>query len=187
MVLVQQHDPEAHLEIIGDGPLRSKLESIAVSLSIRASFRGAQDPIEVSRSLARARILCNPSITASSGDMEGFGMVFAEAQAVGTPPVSFFHAAIPEVVKHRRTGLLCPEGDVGALASSLQSLLDNSALWASMNLQAREWVKARFDIARQTQNLELFYDDCVAHYRRGGSQRSQSNDRCAVGQAAFQA
>jgi glycosyltransferase involved in cell wall biosynthesis len=187
MVLVQQHDPAAHLEIIGDGPLRSKLESIAVSLSIRASFRGAQDPIEVSRSLARARILCNPSITASSGDMEGFGMVFAEAQAVGTPPVSFFHAAIPEVVKHRRTGLLCPEGDVGALASSLQSLLDNSALWASMNLQAREWVKARFDIARQTQNLELFYDDCVAHYRRGGSQRSQSNDRCAVGQAAFQA
>lgn len=186
MALVQQNDPGAHLEIIGDGPLRSKLESIAASLSIRASFRGAQDPIEVSRRMARARILCNPSITAFSGDMEGFGMVFAEAQAVGTPPVSFLHAAIPEVVKHLHTGLLCPEGDISALASSLRNLLDDSALWASMNQQAREWVKEQFDIARQTQNLELFYDDCVARHRHSGPQLSQSNNDCAEGRTAFQ-
>ena len=187
MALVQQHDPEAHLEIIGDGPLRARLESIAAALSIRASFRGVQDPLEVSRSMARARILCNPSITAPSGDKEGFGMVFAEAQAVGTPPVSFFHAAIPEVVKHLQTGLLCPEGDICQLATSLRSLLDDSALWTSMNQKAPGWVKERFDIVRQTENLELLYDNCVAHHRRAGSASSEQDEARVRSQAAFQA
>jgi colanic acid/amylovoran biosynthesis glycosyltransferase len=186
MAIVQQHDPEARVEIIGDGPLRSKLEAIAAELSIRALFRGVQSPTEVSRSMARARILCNPSITASSGDMEGFGMVFAEAQAVGTPPVSFAHAAIPEVVKHGQTGLLCPEGDIHALADSLRSLLDDSALWTFMSEQACTWVKERFDIAKQTENLELFYDDCVADHRRAGSLHTESSEDCAGGQTALQ-
>ncbi len=186
MALVQQHDPEAHLEIIGDGPLRPRLEALAAALSLRASFRGVQNPVEVSRSMGRARILCNPSITASSGDKEGFGMVFAEAQAVGTPPVSFSHAAIPEVVKHRQTGLLCAEGDTPALACSLMMLLDDSALWTSMNRQGPVWVRERFNIDRQTENLELLYDDCVAHHRGHGSLHSESSENFAAGQAAFQ-
>lgn len=187
MSFVQQRDPEAHLEIIGDGPLRSRLEALAAALSVRVKFRGVQPPGEVAASMSRARVLCNPSITAATGDMEGFGMVFAEAQAAGTPPVSFIHAAIPEVIQHGRTGLLCAEGDIGGLAASLQTLLDDSALWTAMHRQAREWVKEQFDITRQTENLEVFYDDCVAHHRRLPSPGSESSNGQAGSRAAFQA
>jgi colanic acid/amylovoran biosynthesis glycosyltransferase len=166
MSLVRQLDPDAHLEVIGDGPLRAKLESIAADLSLPVSFRGAQSPDEVLRSMSKARILCNPSVTAASGDMEGFGMVFAEAQAVGTPVVSFNHAAIPEVVNHGRTGLLCPERKSAALAHSLLTLLQNRVLWATMSGQAVEWVNQRFNICKQTQSLELLYDECVAHHQK---------------------
>lgn len=166
MTIVQRSDPDAHVEIIGEGPLRSQLEGLAASLSIRATFRGVQNPREVAYSMSRARILCNPSVTASTGDKEGFGMVFAEAQAAGTPPVSFYHAAIPEVVRHGQTGLLCAEGDISALAASLQTLLNDSTLWAVMNRQSREWVKNQFDIATQTQNLEMLYDECISQHRR---------------------
>jgi colanic acid/amylovoran biosynthesis glycosyltransferase len=176
MALVQQCHPDAHLEIIGDGPLRPNLEALAAALSIRAKFRGVQSPLEVAQSMARARVLCNPSIKASSGQMEGFGMVFAEAQAVGTPVVSFSHAAIPEVVNHGQTGLLCIEGDIGALADSVQTLLDNSALWTSMSRKGPDWVSERFDISRQTGALELLYDDCVTRYRSAGSPRSESEN-----------
>jgi colanic acid/amylovoran biosynthesis glycosyltransferase len=187
MALVQKHHPDAHLEIIGDGPLRTQLETLAAELPIRASFRGVQNPAQVARSMARARILCNPSITASSGDMEGFGMVFAEAQAMGTPPVSFTHAAIPEVVKHGQTGLLCAEGDITALAASLESLLDDSPLWTSMNRQGPNWVRERFDIDRQMEKLEGIYDDCVTHHRRVGPSTSKSKDRFTGSESAFQA
>ena len=37
----------------------------------------------------RARVFAAPSIRARSGDAEGFGIVFAEAQAMKLPVVSF--------------------------------------------------------------------------------------------------
>ena len=98
--------------------------------------------------------------------MEGFGMVFAEAQAVGTPVVSFLHAGIPEAVNHGETGLLCAEGNVAKLAEALVTLLADDALWSKMSERAQQWVRERFDISKQNESLESFYDDCVALYRR---------------------
>jgi glycosyltransferase involved in cell wall biosynthesis len=43
MAIVQQEDPKTHLEIIGDGSLRSELEALAKTLAVRAHFRGVQD------------------------------------------------------------------------------------------------------------------------------------------------
>jgi len=169
MSLLQRHDPEARLEIIGDGPLRSRLESIAASLSLHASFRGAQDAAEVSRSLSRARVLCNPSMAATSGDMEGLCMAFAEAQAAGTPVVSSSDSATAETVSHGHTGLLCPEGNVFALADSLRALLNDDVLWTSISNCAREWASVRFDIVKRTASLEMLYDECVAARSRRGS------------------
>ncbi len=42
MSLVQQEDPRAHLEIIGDGPLRPALEALAKKLALHVRFRGVQ-------------------------------------------------------------------------------------------------------------------------------------------------
>ncbi len=77
--------------------------------------------------MSRARVLCNPSVTAASGEMEGLGMILAEAQAVGTPVVSFSHAAIPEVVDHGHTGLLCPEANVTTLSRIQQTSTTKNA------------------------------------------------------------
>jgi len=166
MALVQQKDPHAHLEIIGDGPLRSELEALAKTLAVRAHFRGVQDTYEVQRSMSRARVLCNPSVTAASGDMEGFGMVFAEAQAVGTPVVSCMHSAIPEAVSHGETGLLCPERMPESLAEALLTLLKNDTLWSRTSERAVAWVREHFDIAKQTIKLEQIYDECRQQNKR---------------------
>lgn len=170
---IQQHHPDVHLEIIGDGPLRARLRALARDLSLNVNFRGVQNPDEVLRSMSRAHILCNPSVTAASGDMEGFGMVFAEAQAVGTPVVSFAHAAIPEAVSHGRTGLLCREGDTEELSAAMLALLGNHSLWSSMSINAQRWVRDNFDIARRADHLESLYDECVAQHRRTSLQFAQ--------------
>lgn len=183
MAQVQRRDTEAHVEIIGDGPLRARLEALAAELALRIRFRGVQNSDEVLRSVQRARVLCNPSVTAVSGDMEGFGMVFAEAQAVGTPVVSFIHAAIPEAVSHGQTGLLCREKDVDGLADSLRTLLHDDALWASMSKRSSEWVRERFDLARQSVHLESLYDECVAGSRRSQVPFREGSDWCADNQA----
>jgi colanic acid/amylovoran biosynthesis glycosyltransferase len=168
MALVQQRHAQAYAEIIGDGPLRSQLEAMAKALGVRARFRGVKNPEEVQSSMSRARVLCNPSVTAPCGDMEGFGMVFAEAQAVGTPVVSFAHAAIPEAVGHGVTGLLCPERSVSSLADALMTFLEEDALWAKTSERAAAWVRERFDIVSQTKKLETIYDGCVEVRQRIG-------------------
>src|SRR6266702_6484179 len=155
MSLVQQEDPRAHLEIIGDGPLRPALEALAKKLALHVRFRGVQDTHEVQRRMSRARVLCNPSVKA-----EGFGMVFAEAQAVGTPVVSCMHSAIPEAVSHGETGLLCPEEMPGPLAAALLAFLKDEDFWKQASARSITWVREHFDIAKQTVKLEWLYDEC---------------------------
>jgi glycosyltransferase involved in cell wall biosynthesis len=161
MKIVQRQDREAHMEVIGDGPLRHDLQRLAISLAVNANFRGLQPPTEVQSAMAGARVLCNPSVTAASGDKEGFGMVFAEAQAVGTPVVSFAHAAIPEAVIHGCTGLLCKERSVEELADSILTLLGDEDAWATMSRNAVLWVRRHFDIRKQNRVLEAIYDRCI--------------------------
>ncbi|MGA9564796.1 MAG: glycosyltransferase [Candidatus Korobacteraceae bacterium] len=155
MAQVRQKDPLAHLEIIGDGPLRAELESLAKRLAVRVKFVGVQKPEAVRRSMMRARVLCNPSVTA-----EGFGMVFAEAQFVGTPVVSSMHSAIPEAVNNGETGLLCPERMPGPIADALLTFLGDDVFWNRASGRATTWVRENFDIAKQAVKLEQLYDEC---------------------------
>jgi colanic acid/amylovoran biosynthesis glycosyltransferase len=102
-----------------------------------------------------------PSVTAANGDSEGFGMVFAEALAMGTPVVSFRHGGIPEAVRDRVTGLLAPEGDAEALAANLLRLLRDDKLWEELSENGVRWVNKYFDIEKQTAKLEDIYTDVI--------------------------
>jgi colanic acid/amylovoran biosynthesis glycosyltransferase len=164
MGFVQAMHPEAHAIIIGDGPLRARLEAHAKALGIRANFLGAQ-PSHVVRSwVSKARLLCNPSVTASTGDSEGFGMVFAEAQAMGTPVVSTFHGGIPEAVLHGMTGLLANERDVVGLAMNIHRLLADDEFWQACSDRAITHVRDNFDLYWQTGKLEAIYDEVIRGY-----------------------
>jgi colanic acid/amylovoran biosynthesis glycosyltransferase len=164
MALVQAMHPEAHAIIIGDGPMRASLEGQAKALGVRANFLGAQ-PSDVVRSwVSKARLLCNPSVTASTGDSEGFGMVFAEAQAMGTPVVSTFHGGIPEAVVHGKTGLLAKERDVVGLAMNIQRFLADEEFWRACSGRAIAHVRDNFDLHVQTRKLESIYDEVLREH-----------------------
>lgn len=89
MASVQRQISGVELVVIGDGGLRSHLNTLAHQLSVNVQFLGQQSPEQVRQWMNRAQVFCGPSIVARSGDAEGFGMVFAEAQAMGLPVVSF--------------------------------------------------------------------------------------------------
>jgi glycosyltransferase involved in cell wall biosynthesis len=61
---------------------------LAMNMQVSAEFLGVQRTEAVREWMQRARVLCNPNVTAANGDTEGLGMVFAEAQATGLPVVS---------------------------------------------------------------------------------------------------
>ncbi|MHB0971743.1 MAG: glycosyltransferase [Thermoanaerobaculia bacterium] len=149
----------ARTVIIGDGPLRQSLESMARSSNFECEFLGAQPPQDVIAWMNRASVFCVPSVTAETGDSEGLPTVYVEAQSMGLPCIGTRHNGIPEAVVDGATGLLVPERDVPALADSIARLLSDRDLWSSMSQRARAHAVRSFDVADQTVKLEAIYDD----------------------------
>jgi glycosyltransferase involved in cell wall biosynthesis len=112
--------------------------------------------------MARSIVFCVPSVVAESGDAEGFGMVFIEAQAMGLPVVSTLSGGIPEAVRHRESGLLVPQRDVKGLAAALLLLIENQDVWRRYSAAGRKRVVDQFDLAQQTDRLEQVFEELLA-------------------------
>jgi glycosyltransferase involved in cell wall biosynthesis len=157
MSRVQAVMPEVELVVIGDGPLGPSLERLASEKLRRYRFLGVQSPESVRAWMNRAKVFSVPSVTAHTGDSEGFGMVFAEAQAMGLPVVSTLHAGVPEAVVHGKTGFLVAERNWEGIAEHILLLLKNDALWHRFSTAGQRRVRALFDLQKQTSVLEELY------------------------------
>jgi len=164
MALVQKKRPGAQVTIVGDGPLRPSLHSLAEDLRVNCTFLGGQPSSVVKQLLESTRVFCVPSVTAENGDSEGLGMVFAEAQSMGVPVVSFHHGGIPEIVQHQKTGLLAPEFDFTKLADNILTYLTDDAFWKLASAVGPDWIERRFNIVKQTQELEDIYSEVLADF-----------------------
>lgn len=158
MAAVQRELPRTEVVIAGDGDLRPMLEREAQLLGVRATFLGVQTPAQVRALMQEATIVAGPSIADRRGNDEGLGMVFVEAQACGTPVVVATSGGAGEGVVDGETGLLFTPGDEAALASHLLTLLHDGARRREMGVAARAHIERRFDLRRQTAELEALFD-----------------------------
>jgi len=108
-----------NLKIIGDGPHKQKLISLATALGIvdRIQFLGPKKNSEIAQVLATARLLCLPS------RQEGFGVVLIEALACGVPVVGARTGGIVDIVTSEDIGFLFEPEDVDDLALKLETAL----------------------------------------------------------------
>jgi glycosyltransferase involved in cell wall biosynthesis len=154
----------AALVIIGDGPLRGRLERLARELGIggRVQFLGALPHAAVLGWMQQAAMLVLPGVRTATGREEGLGMVMLEAAATGVPVIGSRVGGIVEAVADGETGFLVPERDVAALAGRIGDLLADAELRRRLGGQGRARVERVFDLGRQTAVLEGFYDECRA-------------------------
>jgi colanic acid/amylovoran biosynthesis glycosyltransferase len=149
----------ARLVVVGDGPLRFRLQAGA---GPQVTFTGALPPDEVAAWLGRASLLAAPSLAAPDGDVEGLPTVILEAAAAGVPAIVSDHSGLPEAVADGETGLVVPQGDFEALAAALDRLMIDVALRQRMGAAARVRAEERFDAAKQGMALEELYDRALA-------------------------
>lgn len=127
--------PATRLRVVGGGPELPRLREEAAKLALEGHVRflGPLPGREQVRAEYRhAHVFCLPSL------QEGFGIVFLEAMASGLPVVALRAAAVPEVVRHGRTGFLTPPGDGEALADALATLLERPTVRARLGRAGRE-------------------------------------------------
>lgn len=157
MVQLKARFPDLRLTLVGDGDLRDALRQEALSLGLDVDFVGAESAEQIRTRMSASWLFVAPSITAASGDAEGLGMVFLEAQALQTPVVSFRSGGVVEAVEDGVSGLLCAEKDVAALADNIATLLEDRNLRQQLGAQGRERVERHFDVRKQCAKLELIY------------------------------
>src|SRR5699024_5824860 len=85
---INKEMPDAELVIAGDGHEYQSALRFSKINNLPVNFLGAISHERVKQELDKARVFCLPSVCASTGDREGFGMVILEAQACGVPVVS---------------------------------------------------------------------------------------------------
>ncbi len=140
-------DLQWRLSIIGDGPARPQVAAEFASISDRIDWHGALPPESVASHLSGAQVYVWP------GCGEAYGLAYLEAQAAGLPVVAFSTAGVPEVVAHDISGLLTPDGDIGALSAALRQLLTDSALRNRLAELSRRQVIAHHSIDAASQRL----------------------------------
>jgi GT2 family glycosyltransferase/Flp pilus assembly protein TadD/glycogen synthase/SAM-dependent methyltransferase len=158
--------------IIGDGHLKGSLQTLAKNLGIenQVIFSGAQTKDDVIKAMSNANIFLLNSITAHDGDMEGVPVSLIEAQAMGLPVVSSYHAGISELVIDGETGFLTEEKEVSIISEKLEKLISNPQLRKTFSDNAKKRTKAEFDIESLNDRLKRHFEISI------NSHRNQSNN-----------
>lgn len=122
---VRKNRKSASLLIVGDGPLKKKLENKYGSMN-DIHFLGRIPHEEISEYLAACNLFALPSI------FEGQGLVLMEALASGLPIIASDLSGISELIVDGKNGMLTKAGDENELAEKIELILDDIKLQRKM-------------------------------------------------------
>ena len=139
---IARHHPEAHYLILGEGPDRSRLKQLVnrYQLNGHISFMGHVPDRELNSYYNLADLFVMPS-RANGYEVEGFGLVFLEANACGKPVIGSRTGGIPDAIVDGQTGYLVPESSPDVLAKYVCELFDDPEKMRRMGQNGLKHVK----------------------------------------------
>lgn len=115
--------PAAKLDLVGQGPLEKSIRRLVAKMNLSdVRFTGVVSRQQIGEIYDQADIFINASC------VDAMPVSVIEAFRAGTPVVTTSPEAMPYLVEHERTGLLCAVGDEKALAASVIRLLRDDEL-----------------------------------------------------------
>lgn len=134
--------------LAGDGELNRTREAVLrLGLEDQVTVPGWVDPDEVRNLIMQADIFVLPSRN------ENLPMSVVEAMAAGLAIITTPVGAIEDIIVDGETGLLVPVGDVSALASALNCLINDSALRHQLGRAAAQFHREHLEISSYTRRL----------------------------------
>ena len=143
--------PEAIFWVVGDGPLRERLEALSEELRVRDNviFTGFRSDIR--EILSAVDLIVVPSLS------EGFPMITLEAMAMAKPIVATNIGGITEQIRDGVEGILVPPKNPSALAKAAIRVLNDRKLAITIGLSARKRVEQEFSVEKMVAETEKVY------------------------------
>ena len=150
-VRVRSAIPDVRFLILGDGERRDELEALARERGLDAAIAwwGWRRDMP--------RVYADLDVVALTSHNEGSPVSLIEALAAARPVVSTAVGGVPEVVVDGQTGLTVPDGDAGALADRIVTLLRDRELAARLGAAGRRHVYPRYDSSRLVDDVKHLY------------------------------
>ncbi|MGO9560549.1 MAG: glycosyltransferase family 4 protein [Acidimicrobiales bacterium] len=157
---IHADSPDVSLVVVGhgDGMDIYKAMASAAGVATDVHFAGHVADDELPQYYKLATVFAMPSTDRS----EGFGMVYAEAGAVGTPVVGARVGGVPSSVRHGETGLLVTPKSVDELYEALRNLLDDEGLARRLGAAGAARAKAELDWRPLGERTSKIFKDLVA-------------------------
>jgi glycosyltransferase involved in cell wall biosynthesis len=160
VAIARREEPRLRLWIVGDGPVRSALETLSRTLNLTAAvtFWGQQ--------IGTERFFSAADAVAMSSTSEGLPMSLLQGMSLGLPATVTAVGGMKEIVDLSRGGLMTPVGDAEAMAQSILSLIQEPSLREELGRNARDTYDREFTLERMEAGYAKLYKS---------SRRSRSN------------
>ena len=137
--------PDWKLVLVGDGPMRTEIETLFQPFGDRVRFLGQQDKAQLETIYNTASVFLWPGVD------EAFGMVYLEAQAAGLPIVAQDRAGLRDVIAP--TTKLSSIDHVGDMAHQIDRLFEGTELWQNRSQTGMEYIRQNHLLAAARKNL----------------------------------
>jgi rhamnosyl/mannosyltransferase len=155
LVRAMSRVPDAHLVVVGKGPLLPELQALAGAAgTANVSFVPYLAEPDFVAMYQASDLFVLPSVENS----EAFGIVQIEAMACGKPVITAnLPTGVTYVNRHDETGLVVPPRDVEALATAIRTLLDDDDLRQRLGRAAQARVAREFTIKHMVDQTAALY------------------------------
>ena len=132
---------QAHLIVVGDGPQKEYLTSLAKKPGIanRIDFVGKVPHKKVKKFYQEANVIVIPSVW-----IDNSPNVVYEAFLAGRPVISSNRGGMSDFVKDRETGFIFESGDINGLAEKIIRILKNEDLFRKLSVNCRKFSLCNF-------------------------------------------
>ena len=149
--------PQAQFFIVGDGELRSEIESKSAAIN---QLYGEKIVLtswikDIASFNAGMDVICLTS------DNEGTPVSLIEAQACNVPIVSTEVGGVLDIVSQGETGFVVPKGDLQAFAEKLGLLIENEEIRKKMSQNGWNFVKDKFHYTRLAADMANYYRELL--------------------------
>ncbi len=154
---VHSHNPNARLEIIGDGQLRPAIESWIAHYNLEraVALHGWQEDVKPYMITWHAFVL--------SSLWEGLPCAVVEARLLKLPVLSYTTGGIGDVIEHGNNGLLCPQKGWMDLAHAMLTISDSAVLHNRLQTYHDAWIDQFSHTHMIAQHRKLYAQLCCAY------------------------
>lgn len=157
---VSEQCPEVEFALVGDGPLRPALETLAGELGVKnkVMFLGERHDIPA--------VLASLDVSVLISSSESLSNVILESMAAGVPVVATDVGGNPELVKDGQTGLLVPTNDEDSLIEAITRFVRDPVFRAECAARSRQFARAHFHVDEVRRRFEQLYVELADKRRR---------------------